>query len=170
MDAFERLVEGVVQAAPKFGMEASVVGGISWVPGSNGRDGYEEDGRLLKIFPSGVPTCLLLEVEFSNGLRLYSHREPALTREFKGRTVTAEWVLAFMAANKDLAVSIKNRPRPAQAEPRRGSPITPYSAEEIAALRAERHTVTCSCRGVAENCRICFGSGTYAADGFGNRL
>ncbi len=34
----------------------------------------------------------------------------------------------------------------------------------------ERHAVRCSCRGEVENCRFCYGRGTYETDGFGNKV
>ena len=70
-------------------------------------------GGLLKVCPRDVHTNVLLEIDescpdpdnmfwilnaeyFVPKLRIYKHRTPALTKEFKRRVITPQWVCDFM--------------------------------------------------------------------------
>ena len=170
MDALDSLLEQIIPVASQHGMDAYIVGSVSWVPATYDHDGYLDDGRLLKLSPAGVPSRPLLAIELSDGLRLYKHKDSALTRQYKGRSITPKWVLGFIAANIDTARHIHNDPPAPKSEPEpRPSPAA-YTQQELDELHQERHEVSCSCGGTAENCGRCYGSGRYTVDGLGNRV
>lgn len=172
MDALERLLERIKPIAEAAGMVAVMVGTIRWVE-TNDPDagyGYIDDGRLLKIYPAGVPSRLILVIEYQDGLRLYRHRSQDLTSEFKGRKVTEEWVVGFISANEGLAREIVAEVASSSREQPIQKPPAPFTQSEIEGLRAQRSVVSCSCGGMAENCNRCFGRGSYVVDGLGNAV
>lgn len=170
MDDLESLLEQIMPVASQHGMSAYIVGSANWVPAIYDDDGYLDDGRLLKLSPIGVPSRPLLEIEMSNGLRLYKHKDSALTRQYKGRSITPKWVLGFIEANAEIAQHISNNPPAPKPRPEPPPKSAPYTQQELYSLQKERNEVSCQCRGMTEDCRRCFGSGHYTVDGLGNRV
>lgn len=171
LDALDYLLRDVTAHAAANGMQAYVVGSASWVPATYEHDGYLDDGRLLKISPKDVPSWPLLEVELNGYLRLYKHRDSELTRQYKGRRLTADWVLKFISANTTLAAEISaNRAKSLPAEPVSAPEPPPLSPADAESLYKERITVQCSCGGRIEDCNRCYGSGSYVVDGFGHSV
>lgn len=154
-------------------MEAYIVGSIAryntneqhWIP----------DGRLLKLCPFGAKNRVLLEIDNAksgNRYKLYKHRNPDLTKQHKGKFVTVQWIIDFIKANKTLAESLsqqeaeeKEKSIPSQKPEKRH-----LSAEELKALRSQRNTVDCHCKGITERCSYCYGRGKYDIDGLGKRV
>ena len=111
----------------------------------------------------------MLEIEKGN--ILYRHRNNQLTKEFKGRKVSLDWILNFIKQNSALAKNIiaeeKNKP---EIDKTPHIKPEPYSEEEIKKLRLQRNTVHCSCGGMQDNCTNCFGKGYYITDGLGKKV
>ena len=170
MDALDSLLEKITPAAREHGMDAYIVGSIRWVPPTDYHEGYVDDGRLLKLAPIGVPGRPLVEIEVRNGTRLYKHRDPALTRQYKGRFINVKWVLGFISANSELARQLSSITPPPNPSVEPAPPPMPYSQQELDALHEKRHEQSCSCQGTNESCPRCYGSGKYMVDGFGNRV
>jgi hypothetical protein len=128
--------------------------------------------KLLKIYPRGVRSEALLIVEISEGiLKLYSHRNPELTRKHRQREITEQWILDFINHNQSLAceVTARNSPAPLKSASELREYV-PLSEETINAKRSERNRVSCSCLGEVENCAHCFGQGYYVTNGFGKKI
>jgi hypothetical protein len=168
MDALDTLFGQIVAVAAQHDMDATIVGGRRWVPSTAEEAGYFDDGRLLKLHPKGVPSRQLLEIELDQTLRIYKHRELGLTEQFKGRSVTVRWVLGFIAANAVLARQVSQDRERTPTINESVAPPTPFAPEELQALQAERHSVSCFCRGLFETCLRCYGTGAYVVDGLGN--
>jgi len=172
LDALDNLLCEVSAHATANGMHAYLVGSIASVPPTYEHDGYVDDGRLVKICPSDVPNYPLLEIELNGYLRLYKHRDSDLTRHYKGRRVTVEWVKQFISANAPLAAEIiANRIKASAPEQSSVSePPRSLSLEDVESLHKERIQIQCPCGGRNENCNRCYGSGSYMVDGFGHSV
>lgn len=123
--------------------------------------------EVLKICPRGVRNHLLLQVEFEGEtLRLYNG-------SYHGRTITEAGIREFIEHNRSrartiicaYAASVSDTPTTA---PDAGQLAVPE--EERRRRQAERHRVSCSCLGEAEDCPRCFGRGFYFTDGLGNAV
>ncbi|HTV84209.1 MAG TPA: hypothetical protein VME63_02320 [Dyella sp.] len=172
MDAIAMLHQHLTAIAAQHGMEATMHGHKQWVPATRDESAYWDDGRLLKLTPTRVPSRPLLELEQDDQgvVRIYKHRESDLTAAFKGRAVTFDWVVAFIAANADAARRLSGRGAP--SEPRARTHVLPTPPAPAAGsweiLQAERHQVACACQGRNDACARCDGRGTYQVDGLGN--
>ena len=170
MDKLDELLRLIRPIADENCMEAFIVGSKAYCDG----DECWPDGALLKVCPRGVRTRVLLEIELSGyEIKLYKHRNFELTAKYKGRAVTNDWLVRFIRHNQNLANEIiaeygKSKdidcvlglPAPKKAAP----------PEYIQKIKAERHNVTCACRGEVEDCVRCYGKGYYTTDGLGNAI
>lgn len=165
MDVLQQLLEAVRSEATANGMEV-------YITGASPGEGELEDGRLLKLCPTGLRTDVLIEIELHNFKpRIYHHRTNELTRLYRGRTVSQEWLRKFIAHNRELAQGLVEHSNanaaaasPSAAEAQQQPP------RDARALKDQRLVVTCGCRGEVENCLRCFGSGSYTVDGYGNAV
>lgn len=164
----EWLLEKIADTAAENSMDAYIVGVGSYVL----HDEYIPDGRLLKLCPKGIKTRVLLELDvWRNSARIHKHRDYELTEEYRGQSVSLEWITGFIRANRAMAEEIiLEYDRRALA----ARVVTPFtsadhlSPEDISAKQMERHQVACACNGMNENCARCLGNGRYIVDGFGN--
>lgn len=75
-------------------------------------------GGLLKFTPKNVYTKVFLEIEQSSAFQvdfiIYKHRTYELTKKYKGRQISKEWVLKFLENNAveagELVEENKNNP------------------------------------------------------------
>ncbi len=163
----QNLLEIIQPIADENGMEARIDG--IW---SSVEDEWS-DGRLLKICPKGIRSIYLLQVEAGKeGYKLYKHRTKELTERYKGRQIDQDWIIGFIKNNASFAAEIVTKNPLSKPDPDRTEATTPlpYSDKEIERKRKEKHTISCPCRGVSEDCARCFGSGFFEADGFGKRI
>ena len=93
-------------------------------------------GGLLKVTPKGVPGKLLLELEQETGeVCLYRHRDEELTKKFKGRRVSKDWVRKFLSANVELSKRL--------------------TSEHASSQKAERHREYAAYTFDGAHCRSC---------------
>ncbi|WP_416262349.1 hypothetical protein [Gibbsiella quercinecans] len=173
MDALDFLLEKIKPIASEHGINTYIVGSLQWVSPSDfilDDDSYIDDGRLLKLSPIGIPSMPLLEIELNNGLRLYKHRDQALTLQYKGKSIGVKWVIGFILANSKLVQQIRNTHSLHITTIAPTSHPIPFSSQELNSLREERRGQVCSCQGMNENCSRCQGNGKYLVDGLGNSV
>lgn len=110
MDLLEKTLENIKDLAQEKNLYAYISGKKNKIFLENSSHRYcIDDGRLLKLSRMNDKKCVLLEIELNNGLKLYKHRTEVLTRKYKGRSVSLEWIKGFINANKDTSILLDTK-------------------------------------------------------------
>ncbi len=121
------------------------------------------DGRLLKIYPRGVRTRTILQIEACGSkFKVYNNRDSKLD----GKFITEQEIVNFIITNNELAQKIIDEDNAKKNQPDLWSNNKPYQRY----YSSERRTVPCRCAGEVETCPYCFGKGEYVIDGYGHKI
>jgi hypothetical protein len=171
----DNLLSDIEQQATKSGMEAYIVGSKGFFDAKS--EMWIPDGRLLKVCPVGVKTRVLLEIDNVSKFgkyKLFSHRTEELTREFRGRYVSVDWIIQFIKINEAVAKSISAKAKASaefeEKEKSKKVVAKNLSDEEISEKKSQRLMVNCPCGGMNDRCNFCYGRGRYETNGLGTRL